>query len=179
MQYHRDDWLLLIIYIKHNLKFLTSLKILETFFKTQILFADVTIPMAGTDKIFQLCGKHHKLEIKSRRNLTEIWHHQQSVCNNLCYEFWNTGPIRYGNWLFIIDILIYVLYARYTTFCSHIILELLFFLTIILNQQQQGAIHIWRHPFFKIFDPSLLLVTHFTTWTYGVTSTFSRSPSPF
>ena len=27
---------------------------------------------AATDKIFQLCGKHHKLEIKSRRNLTEI-----------------------------------------------------------------------------------------------------------
>ena len=33
--------------------------------------------------------------------------------------------------------------------------------------------------FLKIFDPSLILVTHFTKWAYGVTSTFSRSPLPF
>ena len=40
------------------------------------------------------------------------------------------------------------------------------------------AIHKWRHPFFKIFDPSLPLVTHFIKYAYGVTSPFGRCPLP-
>ena len=39
------------------------------------------------------------------------------------------------------------------------------------------AVHKWCHPFFDIFYPSLPLVTHFSIYTYGVTSTFGRSPS--
>ena len=51
----------------------------------------------------------------------------------------------------------------------------IFVLVLRLKKFYKGAIYKWwYHPFFEIFDPSLPLVTHFTT--YGVTSAFGRSP---
>ena len=41
----------------------------------------------------------------------------------------------------------------------------------------QGVIHKLCHPFFEIFDPSLLLVTHFTKQAYRAMSPFGSPPS--
>ena len=44
--------------------------------------------------------------------------------------------------------------------------------------RKTSPVHKWCCLFFEIIDPSLPLVTHFTKYSYGVTSPFGRSPLP-